>query len=289
MNQHQPPRRAPEPRRTAGSQTKQRQMSRDEARRAHALQMKKRRRRRRIVAYTLLLFFLLVIGVALSLTVFFRIETIQVEGNARYQSEDIIAVTGINLQDNLFVTDTKRAAQKLTHDRPYIRKAAVKRVLPATLVITVEETQAAFSITGGDGVLLLDSDAKVLETGLEKAPEGIAGVTLGELTKALPGETLESKNPADVQALLALSGAVRQAELAKITAYYLTDTDRLMMTYDGRIDVLVGNTGALDASIPLLAEVLRRNDASDPQKEGSVDLTMPGRAYFSTARLNTGS
>ena len=53
-------------------------------------------RRRRIKVFLVLLFVLAVgVGVILSLTVFFKIESISASGSSKYSAEEIIAASGI--------------------------------------------------------------------------------------------------------------------------------------------------------------------------------------------------
>lgn len=45
------------------------------------------------------------VGLILSLTVFFKIETIEAEGLTHYTPEEVIQTTGIQREDNLFRVD----------------------------------------------------------------------------------------------------------------------------------------------------------------------------------------
>ena len=64
----------------------------------------RRRRRGRFSFLMKLLCILLIAGaVVAALTVFFKVQSITVSGNARYTSEEIIAASGIEIEDNLFL------------------------------------------------------------------------------------------------------------------------------------------------------------------------------------------
>ena len=107
----------------------------------------RRRRRGRFSFLMKLLCILLIAGaVVAALTVFFKVQSITVSGNARYTSEEIIAASGIEIEDNLFLLNKYSAAQAIFEKLPYVEEATINRALPDTIVITVRECAAAAGI-----------------------------------------------------------------------------------------------------------------------------------------------
>ena len=104
----------------------------------------RRRRRGRFSFLTKLLCILLIAGaVVAALTVFFKVQSITVSGNARYTSEEVVAASGIEIEDNLFLLNKYSAAQAIFEKLPYVEEATINRALPDTIVITVRECAAA--------------------------------------------------------------------------------------------------------------------------------------------------
>lgn len=66
---------------------------------------KRRRRGRNLLYYIMFTMIAVAVGLILSLTVFFKIETIEAEGLTHYTPEEVIQTTGIQLEDNLFRVD----------------------------------------------------------------------------------------------------------------------------------------------------------------------------------------
>ena len=98
----------------------------------------RRRRRGRFSFLTKLLCILLIAGaVVAALTVFFKVQSITVSGNARYTSEEVVAASGIEIEDNLFLLNKYSAAQAIFEKLPYVEEATINRALPDTIVITV--------------------------------------------------------------------------------------------------------------------------------------------------------
>ena len=102
-------------------------------RKRKARQRKIRRRRIKVLLFVLAVG----VGVILSLTVFFKIESISASGSSKYSAEQIIAATGIKKGDNLFISSVNE--EKLKTKLPYIEKVTVKRKLPGTYTLKVTD------------------------------------------------------------------------------------------------------------------------------------------------------
>ena len=93
------------------------------------------------------------VGLILSLTVFFKIETIEAEGLTHYTPEEVIQTTGIQLEDNLFRADDRKVSQALTDTYPYIESVqlASLRNLPSKLTLKITEAQPLGTFLQEDG------------------------------------------------------------------------------------------------------------------------------------------
>lgn len=237
------------------------------------------------MACTVILLLMAAVCIVLSLTVFFQIETITVTGNSRYTAEEILEASGIRNGQNLFRTNVEKAGAQIEQSKPYIHVATVRRKLPASIAITVEETSSAvLGAISGDGYVLLDRDLKVLERGSGALPQGVAEVRLGALTAEREGETVQAENADSVRALSTVLAAADQAGLTGLTYYDVTDPSNMILTYSGRLDAVLGGRENMEKKMAMLAEVVRRNDTTDPQKTGTIDLRVNGKAYLSGTR-----
>ena len=107
------------------------------ARRRHS----NRRRRRGSLGFLYKVLSMLVICAAIvaALTLFFRVDEIVVTGQQRYTQQEIVAATGMERGDNLFLMNKFDVAQRIVNDLPYIKETRINRKLPDTLLIDVEE------------------------------------------------------------------------------------------------------------------------------------------------------
>ena len=126
-----------------------------------------RARRRRGFSQPLI-FVVVVVASIFVLSLFFRVEDIQVEGNTHYTDEEIIRAIDIEEGDNLFFFDRFAAISRVFSKLPYIEEVTLKRALPNRITISVEESRAMAYLILGDEEWTMDHNCKILG----KAAEG---------------------------------------------------------------------------------------------------------------------
>lgn len=202
---------------------------------------KRRRRRRRLGAlYAPLSLLLILAALAAGSLVFFRVNTITVTGNIRYTQEEILAAAQVETGNNLFRLNKAHMAEEISLTLPYIRDISIRRKLPDTLLIHVEESHAAAAIQGEDGWYLLDARGKLLEQGGEalcrQAPP-ITGLT--PLSPAVgEGLRVAREDEARLEGLTGLLTALETQNVPPLlTAVDLTAANTISFSYGGRFTV----------------------------------------------------
>ncbi|NLB30007.1 MAG: FtsQ-type POTRA domain-containing protein, partial [Clostridiales bacterium] len=107
--------------------------------------------RRGAAIYTPVAAFLVLFIIIFGVSVFFRVTGIEVTGSARYTADEIIAASGVELGDNLFLLNSDAAARKITAAMPYISDFRIDRKIPGTAVLAVTESAPFAAVqSGGD-------------------------------------------------------------------------------------------------------------------------------------------
>ena len=75
--------------------------------------------------------------------VFFRVDTINVQGNSRYTQEEIVAASGIEQGDNMFLINKFQVIDQMISQLTYLDDVTIRRGLPSTLNVTVTECTVA--------------------------------------------------------------------------------------------------------------------------------------------------
>jgi cell division septal protein FtsQ len=89
-------------------------------------------------------------GAYVASSLLFKIESITVSGNVRFESDYIIRLSGLNIGDNLLFLDTKGAQDSISQN-PYIT-AKITRKLPNQIVINGYRAQRMCSNRNKNGI-----------------------------------------------------------------------------------------------------------------------------------------
>lgn len=181
--QHQPAPHQPAP--PPDSRGLRRRMTRGE--------MRRRRRRRRIIAFALLLA-LVALGVALSVTVLFKVEGFRLEGPEKgtepdtgiYTEDAILAALNVPLGENIFQFSLAEKEQAMAAALPYLETIQVRRSLPGTVVVRVTPAVERYAIGCAGGWAVLSGRFKVLQVAPD-APEGLVQITGAEALDPVAG------------------------------------------------------------------------------------------------------
>ena len=226
---------------------------------------------------TVLLVCVLIGIVVFSLSMFFYVNAIEVTGNERYSTNEILSLLNIPAQENMLKIRTSALEQTILKNFHYIGSVKVQKKLPSTIVITVTETRGECQIFAEGSYLKLDRNLKIMEeysVRIQELPL-IWGLSYaGEL----PGGVLQEENSAKIQALsVIIDGLEKHGILSKIQMIDLRDEFYIEMNYDGKIEVRLGNYSRLEEKIDFLDGVLKKIHESD---SGTLDISDTQRASF---------
>ncbi len=87
----------------------------------------KKRRRKILAMYTSMVMIIAMIAAVLCLTVFFKIDSITVEGKTRYSPDEIIDASGIAIGTNLLLCNTEPSKEIIEKEFPYIESVSIKK------------------------------------------------------------------------------------------------------------------------------------------------------------------
>lgn len=124
------------------------------------------------VGSRLLIMAAIVTAVIFGVAIFFKVNTVEVQGNAIYSAEEIRSASGIQKGDNLFTLNKEAAAGSIKASLPYVETVSIIRFLPDKIVIEVKESDATFAVTTDTNTTwLINSVGKALEQISDSAPD----------------------------------------------------------------------------------------------------------------------
>ncbi|MEG1011718.1 MAG: FtsQ-type POTRA domain-containing protein [Ruthenibacterium sp.] len=205
-------------------------------------------RRRRNLYTTLGILIAVIVGIILSLTVLFKIETITVEGTTPYGEAEIIAAFGRKPGDNLFAFNTDKTIAAMQQKLPYLETIKIRRALPSKVRIDVTSATDAYSVGSASGWVLLSESLRILRI-VPEEPAELAHIIGIEALNPVPGTPLQIENTDKLDALRKLQGELQTQELLPVTEINVTDTLNLSFVYAGRIRILLGTVNELGDKI----------------------------------------
>ena len=237
-----------------------------------------RRGRRFGVLYKLLTLVVVCAAAVLALTLFFKVESVEVTGNSRYSAQEIQDACGVSLGDNLYLLSKPDMVQRLHQQLPYIDEVRITRQLPNTLCVQVTEFTTVYAVEQEGTVWLLTSGGKIVETAAERGDVPlIDGCEL--LAPSLSGDVsfaLELQNRQE--SLFALLTALESAELTEgVRAIHLGDPTVLTMDYTERFSVEMPYSADYPRLLRYLTLVIEELETN---LTGVIDLTRDGEPHF---------
>lgn len=271
-----PPRRYREEQRT-----KETDLNKTEIRRR---QSKKRRLknsvRKALIAISLLIV-LIAVGIVLSLTVFFKIDTINITGSGVYSSEEVLSNCDISYGDNLFMIKKDVCKERLTRNLPYIYDVKITRKLPATVQLEIIDAKVQYVIDNeNETFILLDDNFKVLDNASAVGAESAVLITNSVVASAEKGVPISFEDEAVSECLSKLSQAIKATQMTQATSISSTDVNNNYIIYDGRIKFTLGSCDDIENKIYKGLAACEKLDESSPGVKGIITIGTDKQIYF---------
>lgn len=232
------------------------------------------------IRYILFTFVALILGIGLSILLFFNIEQIEVVGTEKYTAQEIIDVSGIKTGENFLLTDIDRNADKITRLLPYIEKCSMSRKLPGKVIINVTEEACICSVKTDEGYAVLGSKAKVLEH-LSTRPESLAVITGADILDAQSGSQLLCESEDELIVFTELLSGLYEAQLEDVEIIDITDNFNINLYVDDRFRIDIGSSADVSSKLKRVKEVISKLEPTDI---GILDVTVEGRVSFLPVR-----
>ncbi len=223
---------------------------------------RKRRRNRMRPFYSLVVFILVIgVGVALCMTVFFNIQTIEIAGeSSEYSAEEIAQASGVHTGDNLMRLNSEQVEQNVLSGLVFVDSVRVEKEFPDMLVITVTPSIPAYNLVDESGTLQVSAAGKILKNSPE-TDLSLPTITGFETKTREPGMMITSVDSQKDQIFQTLSELIAQGLEYPITAIDVTDKYDIVLTFDDRIEFSLGNWNELSYKVSLAETVIGKLSA----------------------------
>lgn len=214
--------------------------------------------------------------IAFSLSSFFTVDTIDVQGNKYFTDEEISNMAHASTGQNIIYKLNKGNMLNYLEKNPYIEEARVYRKLPSTIVINVKERIQIAALTYGDQFLIIDNKGTLLR--VTKTKPKLTIVTGFKVKKVKLGEPVEVNSPDLFKELLSLLKSMEAGDVyftkINITELFITANVYDSLVVKSKYKDLKDNIdkGRLHK---VLDELFKRNI-----KRGTITISSDGYASF---------
>lgn len=240
------------------------------AKQVYSRKAQRRRKRKLKQLRFFLIVFMLIALVTLSLTVFFKIDTIKITGQVRYSFDEIIEKSTLEKGKNLFLYKTNNAEKILEEEFVYIEKAKIKKHLPGTLEIVITEAVEVCTIEFNNLYYVVSGDGKVLET-ITDEREDLYNVKGIDMSQYKIGDSIKGDNAESVKLLSLVTNTIKQTNLEDITLIDLSDIYNINLQYQNRVTIKCGTQVELEHKLKYAKTIL--TEKIKQSEEGTLDVS----------------
>lgn len=239
-----------------------------------------------------------VVALLLGLSIFFKVEHVEVSGCDKYTAYQVQQASGIEQAEQLLTFSRARAASKILAQLPYVRSVRIGISLPDTVRIEIVESTVGYAVEDSNGIWwLIDCQGKVLEQTAE--PElhpMITGVKLDSPEVGMQAAAYEDAQestdeegnviPVTVTASKRLSTAVSIADnlerngiYGEVTSVDVTNIHDIVLGYGDMYRILLGHADNVSYNVALLKAAVEACTKNYPDMAGQIDISDTG--YYS--------
>lgn len=189
----------------------------------------------------------------------FDIKKITVSNNKKLSTEEIISLSGISIDENIFKIRT-RQAERDVKENPYVESVKISRKLPSEISIDVTERVATFMIEIINSVVYINNQGYMLEVTEEKLEVPTITGLATPIEEIKAGNRLCKEDLRKMEVVLKIIDTADSYELTSlITEINIADKNNYTLYLEEeKKTVYLGDASNINTRIMYLKEILER-------------------------------
>jgi len=231
----------------------------------------------------IIILILIIIGMTIfaMITPIFNITEIKVEGNHKLDKETIISFSGLSTGENIF-RNLKSKVEANIKQNSYIKEAIMKRKLPGTIEINVEERKIAYQIKLIEGYIYIDNQGYILENNSKKAKVPILEGMTTVQDELLNSNRLNTVDLNKLNTIIKIMDSIKSIEIeTKITTINAENTNEyIVYLKEEKKYIYLGNASNLNNKILYIQMMLKEEKGNSGTMFINGDLNDGFKPYF---------
>ncbi len=192
--------------------------------------------------YFIIIFVVLLIAAGLIAWDKFIVRDIEIEGIENVNYLEVIHLSEIEYSSNIFTIDTDEVVENIERN-PVLKVSDIKKKLPSTIIITIEERSPVAVIKAGDKYLVLDHDLITLSVQSEQTLASNAEILGAAVTEYELGEPVTLEKEIHIKKLKELLFAVESTEISQLIKIIdISFTENIKLYANAGYDIQIGGT-----------------------------------------------
>lgn len=240
-----------------------------------------RRKFKRILFYVVTIAVLVSVCLVLSLTVFFKIDEIEVEGKTRYNADDIIAYCQIERGDNLILCQTSAGEKSIQQQFPYIESVTISKKLFNKIIINVKEAVPTSIIESDGKYIVLSKKGKIIEIN-DKKKYNVPTVLGAKLKDVKLSSTVKYSDENIQNYITEILKAVSENKIENIETIDISSLSNIKLIRKNGFTIIIGAPENIEYKIKTAKNIMSKNVDKDDIGILNVSLANPGggKSYF---------
>lgn len=223
-------------------------------------QIRKNKRIKNILKIFLLLVVIIGLLIFLMLSPVFNVKNIVVEGNSKITADQIISLSKIQKDENMFKISDKDVKAQIK-ENPYIQSVKIKRNIPDGITLMVEERETSYMLEHGSSYAYIDNQGYILEISVqakENTPK-ISGYQTEE-KEIVPGNRLCAEDLKKLNTVIKIMATAKSNQIdGLITTINIQDDSNYTLYMEGEQKyVYLGDCTSLDTRMLYVKVILER-------------------------------
>lgn len=209
--------------------------------------------------------------IAAMLSPLFNIKNIQVVGNTILSSEEIISISGIKTEENMFKVMKLKTIDRIK-ENAYINEVVIHKKLPNTIEIQVKERKPSFMLEYGNGYVYLSNQGYMLEiSSIKKDIPTILGTTTSK-ENYKPGNRLSKDDLEKLGTVIKIMAVAKTHNIENlITTIDISNSDNYTLRLEQeKKTVYLGDCSYLETRMSSLMSILE----NEKDIEGEIFINM---------------
>lgn len=241
---------------------------------------KKRKRIFRLIKWTTLIAIIIGGLVYFLLSPYFNVKTILTSGNEKVTKEEIISLSGIQLEQNMFKLSNNKV-KKAIKNNAYVDSVNLKMKLPDTIELQVVERKPAYMLTLGNAYVYINTQGYLLEISKQALEFPILTGYLTPENQIQPGNRLCEEDLQRLSAVIQIMDVANSNELGNIvTKINIQNKQNYILELKSeKKTVHLGDTSNLSTKMLYIKKVIEKEKKNEGEIFVNTDLNTKGAIF----------